>query len=68
MIGKSIVGAAEIEPLVFDAQTQVPVSGNQKPVGVAEIVIERVAVAELAPIVLKIAISSIDGFVIKKLG
>ena len=35
---------------------------------IAEIVVERIAVAELPPIVLKIAVSSIDGFVIEDLG
>ena len=68
VIGQSIVRPAEIESLVFNANAQIPVSGNEKPMSIAEIVVERIAVAELPPIVLKIAVSSIDGFVIEDLG
>jgi hypothetical protein len=52
MVGQSIVGAAEIKPLVFSSQAQIPIARNQETMGVAEVVIERVAVAELSAVVL----------------
>jgi len=68
VIGQSIVAPAKIEPLVLNAQPEIPVPGNVKPMRVAEIVIERVAVAENPPIVLKIALTGVNSLVGKKLG
>src|SRR2546421_8359388 len=68
MIGQSIIGAAEIEPFVFYARPEIPVSRNVKPMSVAEIVINRIAVAEYSTIVLKIAPAGVNRLVGKKLG
>ena len=68
MIGQAIVGASEIEPFILKAEAEIPISGNEKSMRVTELIIERVAVAERAPIVLKIAASGVEGFVIENLG
>ena len=68
MVWQSIVGAAKIEPLIFNARPEIPVPGNVKAMGVAEIIVERVAVAENPPIVLKIALTGVKSLVGKKLG
>ena len=67
MVRQSIVGAAKIEPLIFNARPEIPVPRNVKPMRVAEIVIERVAVAENPPILLKIALTGLNSLVGKKL-
>jgi hypothetical protein len=68
VIGQSIVSASEIEPFIFNARSEIPISGNEKPMRVTELIIERIAIAERPPIVLKIAASGVKGFVIENLG
>src|SRR5437762_12104784 len=67
MIGQPIVGSIEIEPLVFDACPKIPLPGDEESMSVAKIVVERVAVAELAVVVEETAIAGVVQFVIKKI-
>src|SRR6266581_222766 len=46
MIGKAIFGSAKIVTLVFEPGAEIPFSGNEKSVVIAEIVIIRIALAE----------------------
>src|ERR1700731_1537889 len=68
VIGQSIIGAAEVEPLILNSQTQIPVAGNEKSVCVTELVVDGVAAAELSPVILKIAATGIGGLVIEDFG
>src|SRR5438309_6908189 len=67
MIGQPIVGSIEIEPLVFDACPKIPLPGDEESMSVAKIIVERVAVAELAVVVEETAIAGVVQFVIKKI-
>src|SRR5947208_15314023 len=67
MIGQPIVGSIEIEPLVFDACPKIPLPGDEESMSVAKIIVERVAVAELAVVVEETAVSGVVHFVIKKI-
>jgi hypothetical protein len=67
VIRQTVVRAAEIEPLIFDAGPEIPISGNQKAMSVAKIVVERIAVAELAVVVVKITTTGVVELVIEKL-
>ena len=68
VIGQSIVGAAEIEPFIFNARSEIPIPGNEKPMRVTELVIDRVAVAEPSAIFLEVALTGVNGLVGEKLG
>src|SRR5436305_13245946 len=68
VIGQSIVGASEIEPLILNAEAEIPISRNEKPMRVTELIIKRIAIAERPPVLLKIAASGVEGFVIENLG
>ena len=68
VIGQSVVGSAEIKPLVLHPGTKIPISSDEKPMRIAEIVLERIAVAERPPIILKIALPGVESLVIKNLG
>jgi hypothetical protein len=57
MIRQTVVRAVEIVAFVFNAEAKIPFSGNQKAMVVAEIVVERIAVAELR--LLEIAVERI---------
>src|SRR5207302_8101039 len=67
MIGQPIVGSIEIEPLVFDACPKIPLPGDEESMSVAKIIVEQVAVAELAVVVEETAIASVVQYEIKKL-
>src|SRR5438132_9838675 len=67
VIGQTIIGSIEIEPLVFDACPEIPLPLDQKTMSVAKIVVERIPVAELAVVVEETAIAGVVQFVIKKL-
>src|SRR6266480_4693117 len=67
MIGQPIVGSIEIEPLVFDACPKIPLPGDEETMSVAKIIVEPVAVAELAVVVEETAIAGVVQFVIKKI-
>src|SRR6266513_4763179 len=67
MIGQPIVGSIEIEPLVFDACPKIPLPGDKESMSVAKIIVERVAVAELAVVVEETAVSGVVHLVIKKI-
>src|SRR5216684_5754918 len=67
MVRQTVVRAAEIEPFVFDTRPEKPVSGDQKAVGITEIVIERIAVTKLAVIVVEIAVRSVGCLVLEQL-
>ena len=47
MVRQTVVRAVEIVAFVFNAEAKIPFSGNQKAMVIAEIVVERIAVAEL---------------------
>jgi len=61
MIRQTVVRAVEIVAFVFNAEAKIPFSGNQKAMVIAEIVVERIAVAELR--LLEIAAERIRRFV-----
>src|SRR5215831_14704114 len=67
MIGQTVIGSIEIEPLVFGPCPEIPVPFDQKTMRVAKVVVERVAVAELAVIVEEAAIAGVIQFVVKKI-
>src|SRR6266436_4978911 len=67
MIGQPIVGSIEIEPLVFDACPKIPLPGDEESMSVAKIIVERVAVAELAVVVEETAVSGVVHLVIKNI-
>ena len=65
MIGQSVVGAAEIETFIFDPRTEVPLPGDQKPVIIAEVIIERITISKFG--FLEIAVEGVGRFVVKKI-
>src|SRR6266403_2641685 len=67
VIRQPVVGAAEIEPLVFNSCPEIPFAGDEEAMSVAEIVVERIAVAEVAVDVVEIAAERVVHFVIKKI-
>src|SRR5260370_23382645 len=67
MIRYPVVGAAEIEPLVFTSRPEIPLAGDKEAMSVAEVVVERIAVTEVAVDVVEITASGVVQFVIKKL-
>src|SRR2546430_17244000 len=66
MVRQTIVGSVEIEPLIFDACAEIPLPSNEEAMSVAKVVVERVAVAELAVVVEETAIGGGVPVVIKK--
>src|ERR1043166_6138660 len=67
MVWQAIVAAAEIKPLVFNSCPEIPLSGYEEAMSVAKVVVERIAVAELAVVVLETTASGVVQFVIKKI-
>jgi len=67
MIGQTIIGSIEIEPLIFDACPEIPLPSNEEAMSVAKVVVERIAVAKFAVVVEETAVAGIVQFVIKKL-
>src|SRR5262249_12851953 len=59
------VVAAEIESFVFSSDAQIPIASNQKPMGVGDLVVERIAVPELSAIILIIAIEGVGRLVLE---
>lgn len=66
MIGPIV--SAEIESLVFGTEPQIPIAGDQKPMGVAEVVIERVPIAKPSVVMLIIAVEGVGGLVVEDFG
>ena len=67
MIGQPIVGSIEIEPLVFDACPEIPLSGDEEAMSVAKVIVERIAIAKLAVVVEETTSACVVQFVIKKI-
>src|SRR5438093_12282085 len=67
MVRQTIIGAAEIKPLVLDSCPEIPLPGDEEAMRVAKIIVERIAVAELAVVVVETTASGVVQFVIKKL-
>src|SRR5439155_15867676 len=67
MVRQTVVGAVEVESLVLNACPEIPIALNEEAMSVAEIVVEGVAVAELAVVVEETTASGVVQFVIKKL-
>src|SRR6266436_7082609 len=67
MVRQTVICSVEIEPLVFDACAEIPLPSNEEAMSVANVVVERIAVAKLAVIVEETAIAGVVQFVIKKL-
>src|SRR5438477_1492733 len=66
VIRQPVVGAAEIEPFVFNSCPEIPFAGDEEAMSVAKVVVERIAVAEVAVDVEEITASGVIQFVIKK--
>src|SRR2546423_279295 len=56
---------AEVESFVLSSEAQIPVAGNQKAVGVGDLVVDRIAVPELSTVVLIIATEAVGRLVLK---
>jgi len=67
VIGQTIIRSIEVEPLVFDSCPEIPLAGDEEAMSVAKIIVERIAVAELAVVVVETTASGVVQFVIKKL-
>src|ERR1700730_3435086 len=67
MIGQTIVGAAEVEPFVFDSCPEIPFPGDEEAVVVAKIVVERIAATKFTVIVAEIAAQRVDALRGKKI-
>src|SRR5438270_6356361 len=60
MIRQAVFGAPEIEALVLDTGPEIPFAGNEKAMGVGEIVVERLDITEFRFV--KIAIEGVGRF------
>ena len=65
MIRQAVVRAVEVVAFVFDTEPKIPFAGNQKPMVIAEIVVERIAIAKFG--LLEIAVESVGRFVREKI-
>src|SRR5437899_12760691 len=67
MVRQPVVGSIEIKSLVLDACPEIPLPGDEEAMSVAKVIVERIAVAELAVVVVETTASGVVQFVIKKL-
>src|SRR6266700_145317 len=67
MIRQPVVGTAKIEPLVLHSCPEIPGPLDEEAMSVAKVIVERIAVAEVAVDVVEITASGIVQFVIKKI-
>ena len=67
MIGQTIIGAPEIEPLVFNSCPEIPLPGDEEAMSVAEVIVERIAVAEVAVDVVEIAAERVVHLIIEQI-
>src|SRR5437660_4316393 len=67
VIRQPVVGAAEIEPLVFNSCPEIPFAGDEEAMSVAEIVVKRVAVSEFAVVIVEIAVERVVHLVIEQI-
>src|SRR5947209_19395356 len=67
MVRQPVVGSIKIKSLVLDACPEIPLPGDEEAMSVAKVIVERIAVAELAVIVIETTASGVVQFVIKKL-
>src|SRR5206468_9914953 len=65
--GQTIIGAPEIKSLVLDACPEIPLPGNEKPMSVAEVIVERIAMAEVAVDVVEIAAERVVHLIIEQI-
>src|SRR5207247_10457091 len=66
MIGQPIVGSIKIKSLVLDPCPEIPLSGDEETMSVAKVIVERIAVAELAVVVVETTASGVVQFVLKR--
>src|SRR2546429_7061009 len=67
MIRQTVVGAAEIKALVLDACPEIPVPLDEEAMRVAKVIVERIAVAEVAADVVEMAAERVVHLIIKKI-
>src|SRR6266571_189963 len=67
MVGQTIVSAAEIKSLVFDACAEIPFAGDEKAMRVTNIIVERVAVTKIASDVVETAVERVVHLIIEQI-
>src|SRR5438445_1742440 len=67
MVRQPVVGSIKIKSLVLDACPEIPLPGDEETMSVAKVIVERIAVAELAVVIVETTASGVVQFVIKKL-
>src|SRR6266567_3959429 len=67
MVGQTIISAAEIKSLVFNACAEIPFTGDEEAMRVTNIIVERVAVTEIASDVVEIAVERVVHLIIKQI-
>ena len=67
MIGQTIIGAPEIESLVFNSCPEIPLTGDEEAMRVTKIIIERAAVTKIAVDVVEIAAERVVHLIIEQI-
>ena len=66
-IGQTIITAAEIKSLVFNACPEIPLTGDKEAMRVTKVIIERIPVAEVAVHVIEIAAERVVRLIIEEI-
>src|SRR5215467_6684689 len=67
MVGQTIVSAAEIKSLVFDASTEIPITSDEKAMRETNVIVERIPVAEVVVHVVVIATERVVHFIVEQI-
>src|SRR5712692_922100 len=67
VIWQTVVRAAKIETLVFNAKPEIPLTGNEEAMVVTKIIVERIAATKFAVIVAEIAAERVEALRGKKI-
>src|ERR1043166_10304405 len=67
MVGQTIIGAAEIKSLVFDACTEIPITANEEAMRETNVIVERIPVAEVVVGVVVIAAERVVHLIIEEI-